>query len=420
MPGLTTAIPPSREDQGTADTLMPLLGRYRTILEIPGAWRFTAAGFIARLPISMLGLGIVLLVADRTGSYGLAGTVSAAQVVAGAIAAPFGARLADRFGQDRVLPLMALGFVVGTGLLLVAVESDQPTPIPHAAAMVAGAALPQIGSNVRARWRHVVTDRRQLDTAFALEAVVDELIFVVGPVLITVLATEVSPVAGLATTAGLCLAGSTSLASQRDTQPTVDEAGHRDRVREPLGWRLLAPLFIVMIGLGGLFGGSEVVTVAFAEAEGVRSAAGWMLAAMAVGSLIAGLVTGAVTLRQQPAARVRWGATALTASMAPLPFLPTTWSVALMLFVAGLSIAPTLVATVSMVELSVPPARLTEGISWVIAGIVTGVAPGSALSGAVVDATSASTAYGVLFGFGLLAMAAAWITLPRRQPGPPA
>lgn len=399
---------------------MPLLGRYRTILEIPGAWRFSAAGFIARLPISMLGLGIVLLVAARTGSYGLAGAVSAAQVVAETIVSPFGARLADRFGQDRVLPLMAVGFAIGIGLLIVAVESNQPTPIPIAAAMLAGAAMPQIGSNVRARWRHVVADRRQLDTAFALEAVVDELIFVVGPVVVTLLATQVSPAAGLATTAGFCLVGSIWLASQRDTQPTVDDAGHQDRVREPLGWRLIAPLMIVMVGLGGLFGAAEVVTVAFAAAEGSASAAGWMLAAMAGGSLIAGLVTGTLTLRQQPSTRVRWGATALTASVAPLAFLPNTGSVAILLFFAGLSIAPTLVATVSMVERSVPSARLTEGIAWVTAGIISGVAPGSALAGAVVDATSPSTAYGVLFGFGVLAMVAAWLTLPRGRPRSPA
>jgi MFS family permease len=398
------------------DTLLLVLRRYRTILEIPGAWQFSAAGLVARLPISMLGLGIVLHVAERTDSYGLAGTVSAAQVVAGAIVSPFGARLADRFGQARVLPLMALGFAVGVTLVILAVETDQPTPVPHAAAMLAGAAMPQIGSNVRARWRHLITDRRQLDTAFALEAVNDEVIFVVGPVLVTVLATQVTPASGLATTAGLCLVGSLWLAAQRGTQPTVGYEGHRDRVREPMGWRLIAPLVVVMVGLGGLFGGSEVVTVAFAKAEGSAGAAGWMLAAMAAGSLLAGLVTGAVTLRSQPTRRVRWGATALTASVAPLAFLPNTGTVALLLFFAGLSIAPTLVASVSIVEQSVPSARLTEGIAWVTAGIVSGVAPGSAVAGAAVDATSASTAYGVLFGFGLLAMATAWLMLPRKQP----
>jgi MFS family permease len=166
-----------------------VLGSYRTILRLPGAWQFTTAGFVARLPISMFGLGIVLLVADRTGSYGLAGTVSAAQVVAAAAVSPFGARLADRYGQARVVPLLALLFCLGTGLMILAVESDQPTPLPHAAAMLAGAMMPQIGSNVRARWCHTITERRQLDTAFALEAVVDEMIFVVGPVLVTVLAT---------------------------------------------------------------------------------------------------------------------------------------------------------------------------------------------------------------------------------------
>ena len=395
-----------------------MLGSYGTILRLPGAWQFTTAGFVARLPISMFGLGIVLLVADRTGSYGLAGTVSAAQVVAAAAVSPFGARLADRFGQARVVPLLALAFCLGTALMILAVESDQPTPLPHGAAMIAGAMMPQIGSNVRARWRHVIQDRRQLDTAFALEAVVDEMIFVVGPVLVTVLATQVSPVVALATTAGLCLAGSLCLASQRATQPEVGGEAHGRRVREPLGWRLLAPLVIVMVGLGGLFGGTEVVTVAFAKAEGAAAAAGWLLASMAAGSLIAGLVTGAVTLRQQPATRVRWGATALTASVAPLPFLPGLALVAAMLFLAGLAIAPTLVAAVSMVEQTVPPARLTEGIAWVTAGIVSGVAPGSAVAGVVVDHTSASTAYGVLFGFGLLAMLPAWLALPRGRPKP--
>ena len=395
-----------------------MLRRYRIILSLPGAWQFSAAGFVARLPISMFGLGIVLEVADRTGSYGLAGTVSAAQVVAGAAASPFGARLADQFGQAKVLPLMALAFCLGTALTIVAIESDQPTPFPHAAAALAGATLPQIGSNVRARWRNIVEDRRQLDTAFALEAVVDEMIFVVGPVLVTFLAIQVNPVVALAPVAGLCLVGSLWLASQRSTQPDVTGREHGDGLREPLGWRLLAPLVIVMVGLGGLFGAAEVVTVAFARAEGSPAAAGWLLAAMAAGSLIAGLVTGAVTLRQQPAVRVRWGATALTASVAPLAFLPGLALVAGMLFLAGLAIAPTLVAAVSMVEQTVPAARLTEGIAWVTAGIVAGVAPGSAIAGVVVDETSASTAYGVLFGFGLLAMLPAWVTLPRGRPSP--
>ncbi|MGH3452992.1 MAG: MFS transporter [Nocardioidaceae bacterium] len=395
-----------------------MLRRYRTILSLPGAWQFSTAGFVARLPISMFGLGIVLLVAGQTGSYGLAGSVAAAEVVAGAAVSPFSARLSDRFGQARVLPLIALAFGVATGLLILAVESDQPTPVPHVAAMLAGATMPHIGSNVRARWRYIIDDRRQLDTAFALEAVVDEMVFVVGPVLVTVLATQVSPAMALAVTAGLCLIGSVWLGSQRATQPVVGGDEHGQRVREPLGWRLLAPLVIVMVGLGGLFGGTEVVTVAFAEAEGSTAAAGWLLASMAAGSLIAGLVTGAVTLRQRPTVRVRWGATALTASVAPLPFLPSLGLVAAMLFLAGLAIAPTLVAAVSMVEQTVPPARLTEGIAWVTAGIVSGVAPGSAIAGVVVDETSASTAYGVLFGFGVLAMLPAWLTLPRRRPDP--
>jgi MFS family permease len=162
---------------------------YRRVLGLPGALVFSLSGLVARLPISMVSLGIVVLVSTRTGSYSLAGSVSAAYLVAGAAFAVLQARLIDRLGQSRVLPVCVAVFSAGLVGMMAAVESDRSAPWPHLCAAVAGAALPQVGSSVRARWSHLVADKQGLHTAFAFEAVVDETVFIVGPALVTVLAT---------------------------------------------------------------------------------------------------------------------------------------------------------------------------------------------------------------------------------------
>ena len=86
---------------------------------MPGGAAFSLAGFVARLPISMQSLGIVLLVAAARGSYGLAGGVSATFLVAGAAAAPVLGRLTDRLGQSRVLFAAVAVHTVGLGSLIV-------------------------------------------------------------------------------------------------------------------------------------------------------------------------------------------------------------------------------------------------------------------------------------------------------------
>ncbi len=385
-----------------------MLDPYRRLLRLPGALAFSLSGLVARLPISMLGLGIVILVSARTGSYGLAGSVAAVEVVAAAVVSPWQGRIVDRFGQRRVLPVAAGVFAVGVAALVVAVAQRWAPPWPHLCAAASGAAFPQIGSSVRARWRHVVPDRGLLDTAFAFEAVVDEMVFIVGPVLVTVLATRVDPFAGVAATAVLCLVGTLMLSAQSATQPPVGGADHTARLRDPLGWGVLGPLMVAAAGLGSLFGSTEVVTVAFAQQAGSASDAGWLLALWALGSLLAGLVTGALTLRRSALNRLRIGAVALSAVMASLVFVPSIGWAALALFVAGFAISPTLVASMSLVERCVPAARLTEGITWVTAGLAVGIAPGAALSGVVVDAFGPSLGYAVPVASGALTVAVAY------------
>ena len=382
------------------------------MLTHPGALAFSLTGLVARLPISMAGLGIVLLVEGATGSYGLAGSVSAAYMVANAVLAIAQGRLLDRWGQGPVLAVAGTAFGIATSLLVWSVQADWPRTASYVAAAVAGGSLPQIGSAVRARWPQVLDRPAQVQTAYALEAVFDEVVFILGPILVTVLATLVHPVLGLAVAAAAGSLGSWAFAAQRSTAPPAHPHRRGGDRRVPLPWRTLAPLTVVSACLGVLFGAAEVTTVAFADEQGAPAWAGALLALWALGSLVSGVVTGALTWRASVTTRLRVGATAMALAMAPLWLVGSLPLMGLVLLIGGAAIAPTLIATMSLVQSSTPRARLTEGMALVQTGLVAGVAPGAAASGFVVDHHGANPAYLVSLAAGLLAALAA-LTLPR-------
>jgi MFS family permease len=176
-----------------------MFARYRRVLGVPGALRFSGAALVARLPIAMVTIGIVLLVTGVGRSYGLAGALSAAYLLAAAALAIPQARLVDRLGQGPVLTVTAVVFAVALGAFVLVVQSDGPEWAALSSVMVAGGAFPQVGSCVRTRWSYVLSERADVDTAYALESAVDEVVFMTGPILVTVLATGWHPVAGLAT-----------------------------------------------------------------------------------------------------------------------------------------------------------------------------------------------------------------------------
>lgn len=390
---------------------MPALAPYRRVLARPGALGFSLTGLLARMPMSMAGIGIVLLVQTATGSYRVAGLASAAYTITESALAVLQGRLIDRLGQSRVLPVAGGAFGVSMGLLVWSVSAHWPIGLTYVLAAAGGGSLPSVGSAVRARWTHLLTGTGELSTAFALESVVDEVVFMVGPILVTLLATSWSPAAGLGAAVVACVGGTWLLAARRDTEPPA-HPHHREHVRPPMPWRTVAPLAVVSLALGVLFGATEVATVAFTDEHGHRGLAGLVLAAWSVGSLLSGVVTGTISWRRSAATRVRRGSALMTLGAVPLAFAPGIGPVALLLFVAGWGIAPTMVSSISLTEQSVPPRRLTEGMAIIQTGIVGGVAPGSALAGLLVDAHGASIAYGVPILAGALAVIAAQ-ALPR-------
>ncbi len=305
--------------------------------------------------------------------------------------------------------------MLSLGLLVAAVHGDWPRWSVFALAVVVGLSLPPVGTCIRARWSHVLDDPRQVQTGYALESVVDEAVFITGPILVTALATAWDPVAGLGAAVLAGVGGTLYLSAQRGTEPPGHPVVREVADRPRMPWRTVVPIAVVALGLGSLFGSAEVTTVAFAEEAGQKGITGVLLAFWALGSLLAGLVTGAIHWHRGTAFRLKVGTAALALGMAPLALVEPIWLMGLALFLAGFAIAPSLIATMSHIEQTVPAARLTEGMSLVHVGLAAGLAPGSALAGVVVDAAGASPAYLVSAGAGVIATLAAQ-TLPRSRP----
>ncbi|KQY59439.1 hypothetical protein ASD11_07690 [Aeromicrobium sp. Root495] len=385
---------------------------YGRLLTRPGATPFAAAALLGRLPLSMLGLGIVLVVEQRTGSFGSAGLLAAVLVLAAAVCSPLQGRAADTFGQTPVMAVCAVLFAVGMSLLLLAILSSWDAPWPHLCAALAGAASPQTGTMARARWTHLLGDERELlGSAFALEAVLDEVVFILGPVLVTVLTLQVNDAAGLALAAVAGSLGSAALALQPRTAPPRRQAGAGPRA--PMPWAGLAPLLVASLGLGVLFGSTEVLVVAFSKEHGSAGAAGPILALWAAGSLVAGIAVGAVPATDDQRQRLRITLVVLAATFVPPLFITSVAWFAVAMFAAGLMIAPTLIAAVSIVEGVVPPSRLTEALTWTTTGLAVGVAPGAAVAGRIIDHQGASAGFLVPLVACVLAALVAWIATPR-------
>ena len=367
----------------------------RIFADVPGSPAFSLAGWLARLPMPILGLGAVLLVEGETGSYGLAGSVAGTLALVGSLVSPQWARAMDRRGQSGVLQVAFTGYLVFGVAFVVAVVSGAPQWSWFLLAGLTGGCGPNIGSIVRARWADALdAERRQ--TAFAFESVVDEVVFVVGPPLVTLIATLINPPVGFLTGVVIGFAGAMWLSRLKDTEPAVQPAAvDGSRARSALRHATVLAVGTVYLAVGAVFGAMDVVVVAFAEAEGVPPMAGMALAVYAGGSLVAGLVYGVLRLPGSLAARYVGSAVFFAVAAQMLFAVDSLVSLVPAVFVAGLAIAPVLVSGMSLVESRVSRAALTEALTWVVTGLTLGVTAGSAMAGAAVDAWGAETAFAV-------------------------
>lgn len=398
-----------------------MLRPYRKLLARPGALAFSAAGFVARLPISMMALAIVLLLSGTGRSYALAGAVAATVALLNAVAGPRIGRLVDRHGQARVLRVTATVHTAALVGLAAAGTARAPGWVLFLPAAVVGLSFASIGGMVRARWSALLAnDRAELHTAYALESVIDEVIFIVGPIAVAALATAWHPAAGLGAVIALTVVGTAALCAQHATEPPrADRSG-----AGPAASLHSAGLLVVVTVfgcLGALFGAFEVSVVAFTSDEGARGSAGLVLAAYALGSMIAGIGYGSVAWRTPVAVRFRLGALAMGASLLALPFVDTVKALAALSLVAGFAISPTLIAGNDLVQSLVPRARLTEGLAWTTTGICIGLTAGAASTGWLVDEFGARDAFwfstAAALGGAAVAVAGAATLRPKPEDG---
>lgn len=380
---------------------------YREVLRTPGAPAFTGAGFVGRLPISMISLGIVLLETSKGVSYGVAGTIAASFAVAAAIGGPVVSGFVDRHGQHRILPLAVAAYTVFMVGLLVSLDMESSLWLVIPLAVGAGMMMPNFGSLVRARWAYVLPGSDGIHVAYAWESILDEVVFVIGPPLATVLALQVHPTSALIVCILLVAIGTVWLVPQRRTEPAPH--GRSKRVGPPA---ILQPgmplLFVAFVFIGGIFGSFEVVTVAFAQEQDATSATGVLLAIYAFGSLLAGFAYGAMRSPEFHGRRMTLMLTVMAVVTLGFPLAPNVVVLAPVAFLAGLSVSPVLISGTALVERIVPNAQLTEGITWTSTGMALGLALAAPLSGVIIDSRGAHVAYLVTAGCAIAACAASW------------
>jgi MFS family permease len=380
---------------------------YRALFAAPGSKGFSAAGFLGRMPLSMMGIGVVTMISQLTGRYGLAGALSATIALSAAAAGPQVSRLVDRYGQRRMLrPATLCALTAATGLLLTA-HLNGPDWVLFVCAAGIGA-VPSLGAMIRARWAALYRGTPQLHTAYSFESVVDEVCFIFGPIISIGLSTSWFPEAGPLLAACFLAAGVFWLTAQRATEPEPHPREHHTggtALRSP-GLRVLVATFVAT---GTIFGAVDVVTVAFADEQGHKAASSVVLALYAAGSCVAGLVFGLLRFTGAPERRWLLGICAMAVSMIPLLLVGNLLFLAVALFVAGLSIAPTMITTMALIERHVPRAHLTEGMTWISTGLAVGVAIGSSLAGWVIDAAGARSGYGVPAVSGAVAVAVGFL-----------
>jgi MFS family permease len=364
---------------------------YLEVLRVPGAWQFSAAGFIGRMPWAMFGLGTVLLISGVTGRYGTAGAVSAVGSAGYAFASPLVARLVDRNGQHRVLIPLVSVFATATAALVAVVEAGAPTWTWYVSGTLSGSSIPALGPMIRARWSALLSGTPRLHTAFSYESVADELCFIIGPAAVTLLA-SVHPASGVGVAAVLCLGGTLWLAAQRRTEPAVagpeEAAEHGGSLGR--GLVVLVPTFVL---LGAMFMSIDLSTVAFAQHFGHRSLAGLILATNALGSATGGLWYGSRHWRAPDQHRLLVALCLTAAGVATYWMMPGLAALTVVMYLTGLTIAPTMIAGFGLLENQSSPGRRTEAMTWLASGISVGAGAGGCVVGFVVDGHGARSGY---------------------------
>ena len=374
---------------------------YGDLLRTPHAARLLGGTLLGRLPNAMAALAIVLFLRSQGAGYGLAGALSALYGLAVAVGQPLLGRAVDRRGQPRVMTAAAL--LSAAGFALLAVTGPDPLPLAVLAVLLAGTATPPLEGGLRALWPAVLGEGERVQKAYALDAAAQEVMFAVGPLLVTATVATASEAAALGLTGALGVAGTLVVVTARPSR------AWRAEEREPhwLG-ALRSPGLAVLLGacffVGIALGAVSLAAVAYGDAHGGGPVAAYVLAANGAGALTGGLWYGARVWAGVPERRLRVLSVGLALCYPPLMLVPGLAVMLPLAALSGLFLAPALACAFLVVDRHAPAGTVTEAFSWVVTAVGVGAALGTAVAGAAAQHAGAAAAFGTAAGGGAAAL----------------
>ncbi|WP_030672437.1 MFS transporter [Streptomyces cellulosae] len=369
---------------------------YLEILRARHAVRLLVGTLVGRLPNATAAIAIVLFVRAQGGTYSLAGGLAAAYGVANAVGQPALGRLVDLYGQPRVQLPAAVLSALATAVF--AFTGTDPLPAAYGAVVAAGLFTPPLEGGLRALWPSVLREEDEVHRAYALDAVAQEVMFAVGPLLVTLCVSLWSEQAALVVVNVVGVLGALSVVvspPSRAWRSAPREAHWLGALRSPGLLALLAAFLFVGIALGSI----TVASVSYADDHGGDAVYGWLMAGIGVGALIGGVFYGARQWSGEPARRLRVLVALLAVCYLPLTLMPGAVAMTLLTVVAGVFLAPAIACAFVLVDRHAPRGTVTEAFSWLVTTFTVGASVGTGLAGPVVEAG------GALWGFAVPAAA---------------
>ncbi|MGC4981723.1 MULTISPECIES: MFS transporter [unclassified Streptomyces] len=355
---------------------------YLEILRARHAARLLAGTLVGRLPNATAAIAVVLFVRAGGGTYSLAGALAAVYGVANAVGQPLLGRLVDLYGQPRVQLPAAVVSAFGMGVF--ALAGTEPVALACAAMAVAGLFTPPLEGGLRALWPSVLGEEEQVHTAYAMDAVAQEVMFTVGPLLVTLCVSLWSAQAALLILAVIGVLGALSVVvsePSRAWRSAPREAHWLGALRSPGLLALLGAFLFIGIALGSI----TVAALSYADAHGGDAVYGWLMAGIGLGALLGGVVYGARRWGGAPERRLRVLVALLAVCYVPLVLVPGPVAMTGLATLAGVFLAPSIACAFVLVDRHAPTGTVTEAFSWLVTTFTVGASVGTGVAGPVVE-----------------------------------
>ncbi|MEU0373517.1 MFS transporter [Streptomyces sp. NPDC006283] len=378
-----------------------MAGGYADILKAPHAARLLTGTLVGRLPNATAHIAIVLFTRAEGGSYTLAGALAAVYGLATAVGQPLLGRAVDLHGQPRVQ--LPAAVVSALGMFLLAAAGTGSLPVAYAAVIVAGLFTPPLEGGLRALWPSVLGREDRVHRAYAMDAVAQEIMFTVGPLLVTLLVSLWSPGAALFVINAIGVVGALSVVMSqpsRDWRSAPREAHWLGALRSPGLLALLGAFFFVGLALGSI----TVAGVAYADDHGRQAVYGWLMAALGLGALVGGVAYGARQWAGPPERRLRIIVGLLAVGYLPLILTPGVAAMTALAAVAGVFLAPAIACAFIVVDRHAPRGTVTEAFSWLVTTFGVGAAVGTAVAGPAVEIGGTAWSFAVAGAGGIAAL----------------